>query len=170
MRKQFKVTLFGCGRNSKVAGMNIPFDVKKVWGKARVPVTGTINGFKFRTTICPMGGEYFVCVNRFMREGGKCGVGDTVKIVMEPDTAPRIMAAPPDLKKAPEVQSRPRRPPGTATLIPVARNSRSGSRKRKSRRRASAGWRNPSPCSPPAAISASASAPGSRRVQFRIRN
>jgi len=24
MRKQFKVTLFGCGRNSKVAGMNIP--------------------------------------------------------------------------------------------------------------------------------------------------
>ena len=35
-----------------------------------------------------------------MREGGKCGVGDTVKVVMEPDTAPRIMAAPPDLKKA----------------------------------------------------------------------
>jgi hypothetical protein len=100
MRKQFKVTLFGCGRNSKVAGMNIPFDIKKVWGKSRVPVTGTINGFKFRTTVCPMRGEYFVCVNRFMREGGKCGVGDTVKIVMEPDTAPRIIAAPPDLKKA----------------------------------------------------------------------
>ena len=100
MKKQFTVKLFGAGRNSKVAGMNIPFDVKKVWGKARVPVTGTINGFKFRTSICPMRGEYFVCVNRFMREGGKCGVGDTVKVVMEPDTAPRIMAAPPDLKKA----------------------------------------------------------------------
>jgi hypothetical protein len=100
MRKQFKVTLFGCGRNSKVAGMNIPFDVKKVWGKSRVPVAGTINGFKFRTTVCPMRGEYFVCVNRFMRAGGKCGVGDTVKVVMEPDTAPRTIAAPPDLKKA----------------------------------------------------------------------
>ena len=100
MKKQFTVTLFGAGRNSKVAGMNIHFDVKKVWGKARVPVTGTINGFKFRTTICRMGGEYFVCVNRFMREGGKCGVGDIVKVVMEPDTAPRTIQAPPDLKKA----------------------------------------------------------------------
>ena len=100
MKKEFTVTLFGAGRKSEVAGMNIPFDVKKVWGKARVPVAGTINGFKVRTTICPMGGKYFVCVNRFMREGGKCGVGDTVKVVMEPDTAPRIIQAPPDLKKA----------------------------------------------------------------------
>ncbi|MBZ5568129.1 MAG: YdeI/OmpD-associated family protein [Acidobacteriia bacterium] len=100
MRKEFKVKLFGAGRNSKVAGMNVPFDVKEVWGKARVPVTGTINGFKFRTTVCPMRGEYFVCVNRFMREGGQCGVGDTVTVVMEPDTAPRTIQAPPDLKKA----------------------------------------------------------------------
>lgn len=59
-----------------------------------------INGFRFRTTVCPMRGEYFVCVNRFMRAGGKCGVGDTVKVVMEPDTAPRIIQAPHDLKKA----------------------------------------------------------------------
>lgn len=99
MRKEFKVKLFGCGQKGEVAGMNLPFDVKKVWGKARVPVTGTINGFRFRTTVCPMGGEYFVCVNRQMREGGHCGVGDTVKVVMEPDTAPRIVETPPDLKK-----------------------------------------------------------------------
>ena len=100
MRKEFKVKLFGCGRSGQVAGMNIPFDVKKVWGKARLPVSGTINGFKFRTTIAPMRGEYFVCVNRQMREGGKCGVGDTVKVMLEPDTAPRTVEAPPDLKKA----------------------------------------------------------------------
>ena len=100
MRKEFKVKLFGCGLSGQVAGMNLPFDPKKVWGKARLPVTGTINGFKFRTTVCPMRGEYFVCVNQQMREGGKCGVGDTVKVVMEPDTAPRSVEAPPDLKKA----------------------------------------------------------------------
>ena len=69
MRKQFTVTLFGAGRNSKVAGMNVPFDVKKVWGKARVPVAGTINGFKFRTTVCPMRGEYFVCVKPLYARG-----------------------------------------------------------------------------------------------------
>jgi hypothetical protein len=100
MRKEFKIKLFGAGRSGQVAGMNIPFDVKEVWGRARVPVTGTINGFKFRTTVCPMGGEYFVCVNRQMREGGKCGVGDTVTVVMEPDTAARTVEAPPDLKRA----------------------------------------------------------------------
>lgn len=100
MRKEFKVKLFGCGRGGQVAGMNLPFDPKEVWGKARIPVTGTINGFKFRTTVCPMRGEYFVCVNQQMRAGGKCGVGDTVKIVMEPDTAPRTVDVPPDLKNA----------------------------------------------------------------------
>lgn len=100
MRKEFKVKLFGCGRSGQVAGMNLPFDPQKVWGKSRLPVTGTINGFKFRTTVCPMRGEYFVCVNQQMREGGKCGVDDTVKVVMEPDTAPRTVEAPPDLKKA----------------------------------------------------------------------
>ena len=35
-----------------------------------------------------------------MREGGQCGVGDTVKVVMEPDTAPRTIDPPPELKKA----------------------------------------------------------------------
>ena len=100
MRKQFKVKLFGASRGGEVAGMNIPFDVKEVWGKARVLVAGTINGFKFRSTVCRMAGEYFMCVNRQMREGGKCGVGDTVTVVMEPDTAPRTIEAPPDLKKA----------------------------------------------------------------------
>jgi bacteriocin resistance YdeI/OmpD-like protein/uncharacterized protein DUF1905 len=100
MRKEFKVKLFGASSGGEVAGMNIPFDVKEVWGKARVPVTGTINGFKFRSTVCRMSGDYFMCVNRDMREGGKCGIGDTVKVVMEPDTAARTVEAPPDLKKA----------------------------------------------------------------------
>jgi len=100
VRKEFKVKLFGATGTGEVAGMTIPFDVKAVWGKGRLPVTGTINGFKFRSSVCRMQGEYFMCVNRQMREGGKCGVGDTVKVVMEPDTAPRTVEAPPDLRKA----------------------------------------------------------------------
>ncbi len=100
MRKEFKVKLFGATPTGEAAGMNIPFDVKAVWGKARLPVTGTINGYKFRSSVCRMKGEYFMCVNREMREGGKCGVGDTVKVVMQPDTAPRTIEPPADLKKA----------------------------------------------------------------------
>ncbi len=99
MRKEFTVKLFGSGRG-EVAGMNLPFDPKEAWGRARVPVAGTINGFKFRSTVAPMKGQYFICVNREMREGAKVGVGDTVRVVLEPDTAPRIVEVPADLKKA----------------------------------------------------------------------
>jgi hypothetical protein len=98
MRKEFTVKLFGAGRG-EVAGMNLPFDPKKIWGRSRVPVAGTINGFKFRSTVAPMGRKYFICVNRQMREGANVGVGDTVRVVLEPDTAPREVEVPPDLKK-----------------------------------------------------------------------
>ncbi len=99
MRKELTVKLYGTGKHGEVAAVELPFDVRKVWGKARVPVKGTINGFPFRTTVCTMRGITGFCVNRAMREGAEAGVGDTVKLVIEPDTAPRIMEIPPRLKK-----------------------------------------------------------------------
>ena len=102
MRKEFKVKLVGRGKSGDVAGVIVPFDVKQVWGSARVPVKGTINGAaEFRTTVVRMDGEYCFCVNQQMRaEADGVGPGDTVKVAIEPDTAPRTIEAPPDLKKA----------------------------------------------------------------------
>ncbi len=102
MRKEFNTKLVGRGKSGDVAGVVVPFDVKQLWGSARVPVKGTINGkAEFRTTVVRMDGEYCFCVNQQMRAAaGGVGPGDTVKVIVEPDTAPRTVETPPDLKKA----------------------------------------------------------------------
>ena len=97
---RFKVKLIG-QPGSSVAALNAPFDVKEVFGTiARVPVRGTINGFPFRSSLMPMGGCHFMAVNRTMREGADVKAGDTVTVVMERDTAPRVVAVPAVLKTA----------------------------------------------------------------------
>lgn len=77
----------------------IPFDVKKVFGKARVPVKLTVNDFTYRTTICVMGGKYCVPLRKSNREGAGVKAGDVVQVSVVPDTEPRVVAVPSDLKK-----------------------------------------------------------------------
>ena len=97
---KFKTKLVG-QEGSSVAAVAAPFDVEKVFGTiARVPVRGTINGFAFRSSLMPMGGCHYMAVNRTMREGAGCKAGDTVSVVMERDTAPRVVQVPAVLKKA----------------------------------------------------------------------
>lgn len=77
----------------------IPFDVKKVFGKARVPVKLTINDFTYRTTICVMGGKYCVPLRKSNREGAGVKAGDLVQVSVVPDSEPRTVDVPADLKK-----------------------------------------------------------------------
>jgi hypothetical protein len=97
---KFKTKLVGQD-GSSVAAVRFPFDIQEVFGTiARVPVRGTINGFPFRSSLMPMGGCHYMAVNRAMREGASCKAGDTVSVVMERDTAPRVAVVPAILKKA----------------------------------------------------------------------
>ena len=41
-------------------GISIPFDVREVFGAARVPVVARVNGTAYRTTIVRMGGEWLI--------------------------------------------------------------------------------------------------------------
>ena len=69
--------------------------------RGRVPVTGTINGYAFRSSIFPVGdGTHYMALNKAVREGAGVTAGDRVKIVMETDTAPRTVTLPADLKRA----------------------------------------------------------------------
>jgi hypothetical protein len=97
---EFKVKLGGTGKHGKVAFFTPPFDVFATFGTTgRVPVKGTINGFPFRNSLCQMGGPHFMCVNKTLCAGAKCGVGDTVSVVLERDTEKRVVTVPPFLKK-----------------------------------------------------------------------
>jgi hypothetical protein len=84
-----------------VAIIRPPVDVPEVFGtRGRVPVTGTINGFPFRSSLMPMGGCHRMPVNKTLREGAGVKAGDVVEVTMERDKAPRTIEPPALLKKS----------------------------------------------------------------------
>lgn len=78
----------------------VPFDPKAVFGKVRAPVTVTIRGFKFATTVARMGGVTFVGLNKANREGTQAKAGETVRVTIASDTSPRTIDPPKDLVSA----------------------------------------------------------------------
>ena len=82
--------------------IDIPFDVEKTFGaRGRVPVRGTLNGAAFRSSVFRMGGDcHFMVVNRQLREAAGVSGGETVSVVLERDTEPRVVEPPADFARA----------------------------------------------------------------------
>ena len=101
MAIRFKVKLER-HKDTQTLLFDLPVNVFEAFGtRARLAVKGTINGFLFRSSIFPRGGgEFYMVVNREMREGAKVNAGDIVEFTMEKDDAPRAIETPPDLAKA----------------------------------------------------------------------
>ena len=78
--------------------LEVPFDVRAVFGKARAPVRGTVNGHPFRTTVAVYGSRYFLGFRREIRDAAGFGDGDLLSIVLELDDEPRTVAVPPELE------------------------------------------------------------------------
>ena len=96
--KKFKYKLES-PHGAAVSFIRMPFDVKEVFGKGRVPVNLTVNGYTYRTTICHMGDVWGVPLRKEHRENAKVGFGDVVQISVEADTAARVVDVPSGLKK-----------------------------------------------------------------------
>src|SRR5215211_1099002 len=75
----------------------VPLDVPAVFGKARAPVRGTINGHPFRSTVAVYGGRSFLPVRKALREAAGVAAGDALVIELEADDQPRTVDPPPDL-------------------------------------------------------------------------
>lgn len=82
--------------------LRVPFDVQEAFGsRARVAVKGSVNGVAIRSSLMPQGdGTHILVVNSSIRDQAGADVGDTVRVTLEQDTAPRTVATPPDLKSA----------------------------------------------------------------------
>jgi hypothetical protein len=78
----------------------VPLDVPAVFGKARAPVRGTINGQPFRSTVAVYGGRSYLPVNKALLEAAGVAAGDAVVIELEADDRPRTVDPPPDLAAA----------------------------------------------------------------------
>jgi hypothetical protein len=94
--KTFKTKLLQAD-DSAACAVELPFNPKDAFGKVRAPVKATINGHSFRTTTCHMGGMFLFPVNKANREAAGIAAGDTIRVKLEPDAAPRVVTPPPDL-------------------------------------------------------------------------
>lgn len=100
--KSFVATLeHGAGSLNWVI-VRLPFDAAKLWGKrGQLPVRGEINRFAFRTSLFPNGsGGHVLLVNKHMQKGAKTGLGMEARFRLEPDTEPRSVSMPAELKRA----------------------------------------------------------------------
>jgi hypothetical protein len=100
--KRFRVLLEKDPAGSVATGIQVPFDVLKVFGsRARVPVRGTINGFPYRSSIFPMrDGKHFMVVNGKIRAATNLKGGETISVTMERDEEPRVVTPPADFARA----------------------------------------------------------------------
>jgi bacteriocin resistance YdeI/OmpD-like protein/uncharacterized protein DUF1905 len=76
----------------------VPFDVRALWGEARPPVKGTVNGVEYRSRLSVYGGETMLGLTNAFRAQAGLAPGDTVEVVMERDDAPREVEIPPALQ------------------------------------------------------------------------
>ena len=101
MRKEFKAKLNRDeSRKDASAAFTLPFDTRDVWGKAKVPVKVTINGYTWRSTVGNRGGIQYIVVNADAHRNAGVKAGDFVTIALEPDTEKREIEVPTALQKA----------------------------------------------------------------------
>jgi Bacteriocin-protection, YdeI or OmpD-Associated/Domain of unknown function (DUF1905) len=88
--------------------VEVPFDVKQRFGRARAPVRGTVDGTDFRTTVAVYGNRYCIGFNKELRERAGIAIGDRVQVSLELDRQPRTVEVPPALAAALESDSKAR--------------------------------------------------------------
>jgi Bacteriocin-protection, YdeI or OmpD-Associated/Domain of unknown function (DUF1905) len=80
-------------------GIAVPEAVVAALGGGRRPaVTVTLGGHRYRTTVAPMGGRFFVPLSAANRAAAGVEAGDEVDVRIELDTAPREVEVPEDLR------------------------------------------------------------------------
>jgi hypothetical protein len=76
----------------------VALDVRALWGEARPPVRGTVNGVPFRSRLAIYGGETMLGLTNAFRASAGIVEGDEVEVVIERDDEPREVEVPPALQ------------------------------------------------------------------------
>lgn len=78
----------------------VPHDARALWGEARPPVAGTVNGLPFRGRLAVYGGQTVLGLTNAFRAQAGIFPGDQVEVVIDRDDAPRELEIPPALQAA----------------------------------------------------------------------
>ena len=82
-------------------GLRVPDEfVAELGGGGRPKIVATVNGYRWRSSIARMGGEYWLGVSAANRGGAGVRAGDVLEVDVELDTAPREVEVPEDLAAA----------------------------------------------------------------------
>jgi bacteriocin resistance YdeI/OmpD-like protein/uncharacterized protein DUF1905 len=95
--RTYRTTLL---RDGSMCAIPVPFDPKEAFGKVRAPVSVTLNGYTFRSTIAAMGGPLFIPFRRSHREAAGLEGTETLSVTLALDTAPRTVTPSADLLRA----------------------------------------------------------------------
>jgi hypothetical protein len=96
---RFEAVLELNGRTA--TGIEVPADVVAALGRGhRPPVTVTIDGYTYRSTVARMGGRYLLPVAAVHREAAGVAAGDALVVEVELDDQPRVVDVPADLASA----------------------------------------------------------------------
>jgi hypothetical protein len=98
-RLRFRTTIRQTGKNT--TGIEVPAELLARLGTSKRPaVSVTINGYTYRSTVARMGGVFLVSLSAENRAKAGVAGGDEAEVELELDTAPRVVALPPDLAEA----------------------------------------------------------------------
>lgn len=87
------------------AFVEVPFDVEKEFGAKKPRIKATIDGVPYRGLLTRMGTEcHLLLILKSIREQIGKTFGDEVTVTVEPDTEPRVIEVPAELKKAFEIE------------------------------------------------------------------
>jgi hypothetical protein len=100
---RFHATLILHGKTA--TGIQVPDEVVEQLGAGkRPPVRVTIGSYTYRTTVAPMGGQFWIPVSAENRAGAGINAGDEIDVDIESDTEPREVTVPEDLAAALEAE------------------------------------------------------------------
>jgi hypothetical protein len=80
-------------------GVEVPFDVKAVFGQARAPVKMTFCGETHRNRVAVYGGKYLLGIWAAVLAKHGLEDGQRLEVTIEPDDEPRTIALPKELAK-----------------------------------------------------------------------
>lgn len=83
------------------AFVEVPFDAEEAFGSKKPKVKAVIEGVPYRGSLTRMATEcHILGIRKEIRDQVGKTFGDEVTVTVEPDTEPRVIEVPPDLKKA----------------------------------------------------------------------
>jgi len=98
-KQTFKAVIKNAGGGG--AFVDVPFDVEKEFGSKKPKVKALIEGVPYRGLLVRMGTEsHMLIILKGIRQQIGKTFGDEITVTVEPDTEPRLIEIPAELKKA----------------------------------------------------------------------